>query len=86
MSENGNGNGDKVFSVRSWHVVIVLAVQLIALGVAYGSLTERLANTTKDLQRMEDQRVVTQDDFNAWKLEFLNRLDRIENKIDGAKR
>ena len=83
---NGNGDGDRVISVRSWQVILMLAVQLIALGIAYGSLTERLANTTRDLQRMEDQRVVTQDDFDAWKLEMMNRMDRIENKIDNARR
>ena len=82
MNEN---NVKRVWTleVQAWHIVLLLAIQLIGLGIGYGKIVATQESFAKDLERIENQRVITKDEFDEWKTQVLSRMDRIENKIDG---
>lgn len=77
------GDG-RALIVRNWHVIVLLAVQLLALAVAYGRITEQLDDTVKQLEKIEARPVVTQNEWDSWRNELISRMDRLEIKIDSA--
>lgn len=81
MIEERNPKGWNL-QVQAWHVLILLAVQLVGLGVAYGRITEKQDELTRQLATMEGQRTITKDEFDDWKSQLISRMDRMENKID----
>ena len=68
--------------VQAWHVLVLLAVQLLGLGVAYGKIVQAQDQQHDELQRIESQRTITKDDFDEWKTQLTDRINRIENKLD----
>jgi hypothetical protein len=79
--ENGGRRGWS-FEIQAWHIFLMLAVQLLGLGAAYGRITQQQEQFSKDLGRIESQRVISKDEFDEWKAQLTGRLDRMENKID----
>lgn len=86
MPQEAEVKVQKAFVVHNWHVIFLLAVQLLALAVAYGRITEQLDETTKQLEKIEARPVVTESEWDAWRTELINRMDRLETKIDGVHR
>lgn len=54
--------------VQAWHVLLMLATQLIFLGVAYGRIVTNQERTDGEVQRIENQRTITKDEFDEWKV------------------
>ena len=85
------GNG-KAWVVKNWHVLLLLGVQLLGLAAAYGSLRQQqddnaqvLHDTIIELHKIEERPVVTESEWNSWRSELLDRLNRVENKLDMIK-
>jgi ABC-type taurine transport system ATPase subunit len=70
------------FEVRAWHVAVMLGAQFVVLGTAYGKIVQTQDDMRKDIVRIEDQRVITKDQFDDWKMEVIARMDRLEHKLD----
>jgi hypothetical protein len=77
-----NGRLSWTLQVQTWHILLLLAVQLIALGVAYGRIVANQENTAAEIQQIKNRDVVTKDDWDAWRVELITRIDRLETKID----
>lgn len=73
-------NGGYVI-LRYWHIILMLAVQLVALGIAYGALQEGQADMLRRITNLENNKIVTRDEFDSWRSEFRDSLNRIEDEI-----
>jgi len=71
MIENGR-------ALKWSHLIVVLVVQILALGFIYGTLKTQVEADSRRIDRIEEQ---TQG-FKETKEEILRRLDRLENKLD----
>lgn len=78
---DSNGEG-RVLVVRNWHIIFLLAVQLLALATAYGRISERLDQTVKQLERIDGRPVVSQSEFDSWRAEIFERINQIENSVE----
>jgi hypothetical protein len=71
-----NGNNSKALG---WsHLIIVLIIQLLALGFIYGSLKYQVEANTQRIEKLEQ----STSGFKETREEILRRLDRLENKLD----
>lgn len=78
-----NGGSNRItLQVSIWHVALLLVIQILALGVAYGRLSQGQDDTRKDVVRIEQQRIVSKDEFDDWKVLITERMNRMEGKID----
>ena len=70
---------------RFWHMMVLLIVQLLGLGlgfgVTYGRLTQQIEDLNQRIIRIEDDKLIGRDEFNAWREEMQGNLARIESEI-----
>lgn len=78
---NGESKGFTL-QVQLWHLLMLFAVHLIIIGVAYGRITQNQEDTRKDVERIESQRVVQKDEFDDFKVQMNERMNRMEGKLD----
>lgn len=74
-----------VICLKYWHVVLVLAVQLICLGAAYGRITANQDNFKEDVSRrlavIESNKVISREEFDEWRGEFEQNLRDLQHAI-----
>lgn len=68
--------------IQLWHVLLLLVVQLLALGAAYGRIEANQEHTDSEVKEIKSRDVVTRSDWEAWRLELIERINRLETKID----
>lgn len=82
-----SGNGGGVVMLRYWQVILILMVQLLSLGAAYGRITANQDNMREEMQRRftvlerASARAVPSDDFNVWRAEFQQDLRDLRETI-----
>lgn len=72
---------DRVLYLKYWHIVVMLVIQLIGLGIAYGKLSERMDNLGERMTREENTRYVPREEFDSWRDDVRSTLGRIEGEI-----
>lgn len=77
MSEQSGG----IVVLRSWHVVILLVIQLLGIGIAYGRLTQQIDDMNRRLESIENNRLIGRDEFNTWREEMNSNIDRLEREV-----
>lgn len=80
LSKTGGYVGGIVI-LRYWHVLVMLSIQLLGLGVAYGKITQNQEDMARRMGMIEQNKVVSREEFDNWRSEFRSTLDRIEHGI-----
>lgn len=75
MSETENGSGTLV--LKYWHIIIVLAA-LLTMGA---KMIQSVDDLTRRVGALESNKIVTRDEFDAWRREFRDSLNRIEVEV-----
>lgn len=75
LAENDNGNGSII--LKYWHVLVILAV-LITTGA---KLIQAVDDLTRRVGALESNKTVTRDEFDSWRNEFRDSLNRIEDEV-----
>lgn len=70
-----------VLYLKYWHIVLMLVVQLVALGIAYGRITQQMDDLARRVSAIEDSKFVSRDEFDDFRTDLRTRLDRIESEI-----
>lgn len=82
MAETANGQ-----SLKFWHVIIVLAVQLVVVafsaGVIYTQIRQELSDMESRLAHLENARLVSQDEFDSLRDELRQDFTLLEQSILG---
>lgn len=68
--------------LKYYHVIILLIVQLLGLGVAYGKLTSDVQNMKEDVSRRLGKiegNFVSYGEFDNWRKEFQQNLRDLQN-------
>lgn len=71
-----------VVVLKYYHVIILLIVQLLGLGVAYGKLTSDVQNMKEDVSRRLGKiegNFVSYGEFDNWRKEFQQNLRDLQN-------
>lgn len=74
-------NGGRTVTLGIWHVVVLLCIQFAGIAVAWGELRQEVSDLRDRTSRIESNSVITRAEFDAWRTEMLNRMDRIEQDI-----
>jgi hypothetical protein len=76
-----NPGQDRVLYLKYWHIVIMLVVQILVLGIAYGKLTQQIEDLAGRVTTMENTKFVTRDEYDSFKTDLRDTLNRIETEI-----
>lgn len=82
-----NGEGPKqqggTIVLQYWHVVVILIVQLIGLGIAWGTLTQQEADISRRLTALEslNEQFVSRSEFEAWRQGFRESVDKVQQEM-----
>jgi hypothetical protein len=72
---------DRVLYLKYWHIVLMLVVQLVGLGMAYGKISQSLDDLTRRVGVMENTKFITRDEYDSWRTDVRDTLARIETEI-----
>ena len=78
---DANQKPEKVPFLKYWHIILIMALQLIAVGVAYGKLNEGMDDLKRRMSAMENGRFVPREEFDSWREDVRDSLHRIEAEI-----
>lgn len=67
--------------LKYWHIILLLTVQMVGLGIAYGEIKQSQDDMARRLVNLENNKLVTREEFDAWRTEFHDDLQRIESAI-----
>jgi hypothetical protein len=84
QTKNGNGN-----PMRNLSVILAIGSYLLGAGVQWGiakGAQEENARHIESLQKQLEDNAVTRREYEARTKDILDRLDRIENKLDRRSR
>ena len=59
----------------------MLVVQLLALGIAYGKLSQAMDDLTRRVGVMESTKFVTREEYESFKTDLRDTLTRIESEV-----
>ncbi len=90
MTDQPESRQPTVLYLKYWHIVLMLIVQLVGLGVMYGSMRQSIDDLRDDTNRrlaaIENSRFITRDEFDDFKSDITQRLDRIESDVLSLKK
>lgn len=80
MPEDTEQHGRTLY-LKYWHIVFMLAIQLLALAYTFGKLNEGIDDLSRRVAAIENNKFVERSEFDDWKGDFRNTLERIESEI-----
>jgi hypothetical protein len=72
---------EKVLYLKYWHIVLMLVVQLVCLGIAYGKLSQAQDDLMRRIGVMEGTKFVPREEFETFRGDLRDSLSRIETEI-----
>lgn len=69
------------FSVQTWHIVLMLIIQMLVLAFTYGRITQSVDDLGHRLAIIEDGKLIGRDEFNSFVTQSQENQERLEREI-----
>jgi uncharacterized membrane-anchored protein YhcB (DUF1043 family) len=77
-------HGRSIIALKWSHLIITLLVNLLAIGVLYGTIRAQVDETQRNVQELKDKKV-DQRQFDEFRENLVRQLNRIESKLDSLR-
>lgn len=68
-------------NLELWHVILLLAVQCIALAVAWGKLEQGQEDLSRRMTAIEQGKTITRDEWEDFRADIRGRFDNVEQEL-----